>query len=1068
MTNPVSKGGLVGWFALNPVAANLLMLLVIVLGILEVTHLRKEAFPSMEPDSITVAMTYNSGSAEQSEEGLAIKIEDQLDNVSGIKSITSISTGNGTTVTIEKLSDYDLSTLLNDVKTQVDAISSFPADADKPVIEKATREEHALWIQLYGNTDRQTLQQLAYRLKRDLLSQAAISSVDISGWLDPMMVVEVDEERLQAYGLSLSDIEDVINNNSTSTTTATLSNKQLYLQLKASEQAYLKQEFSSIPLVTDESGRQVMLGNVATIRDTFDDDTSALSRFQGETSLALEVITTGQDDITNSVNAANQVVDQWIEAGNLPQGVELETWYDRSTTISDRLSLMVKNALTGIVLVFILLALFLNLTVAFWVAMGLPFIFFGTLYFMGDSFMGLSLNEFTTFGFILALGIVVDDAVVVGESIYSVRSKEGDTLANTIKGTLLVAKPTLFGVFTTIAAFYTLSQISGGLGKLYAQFAAVVAICLVLSIIESKLILPAHLAHLNTRKKASSFFLLRGWQTVQGYADAGMMFLTHKLYRPLIEVALHHRYAITVGFIALFILVMLMPFTGAVKMSFFPEIAGDTVRAELTMQTDATFGMTHDTLNWLENTAYKTDSELRNGTNKSPAHVEANNATQADSTASESAIAHLQVISEADQSGKVTVELTTDAPYDINQFTQAWSQNAGVPSGVKTLRIQNSPGMVDALRIELRSDDSDLLTQAGESLKLKLESVAAISGIEDSLAPSQPQLKLELTQEGRALGFTTQMLATQVLQAFKGQAVQKFQRNSDEVEVRVRYPSNDRQTTADVLNANVRTSDGTVVPLSSVATLTFGYTQDSITRIDHKRAAYMSANVDKDITSSTELVTELQASLIPDLLREYPGLDIHFGGEAEQQAETQSSMASMFLLAMLIIYMLLAIPLKSYIQPVLIMTAIPFGVVGAILGHWMNDLSLGILSLNGIIALSGVVVNDSLLLVSRFNDLRDEHANLHDAICEACCGRLRAVLLTSFTTFAGLIPLLGETSMQAQFLIPAAVSLGYGIMFATLITLILIPAILMIQEDASRLLNRVRHSLTSTTTEPTC
>ncbi len=1028
--------GLIPWFAANPVAANLLMILVIALGVMQMGSLRKEAFPSMEPDRITISVSYDSGSAQQSEEGIAIKIEDQLEGVAGIKSITSSSTGSGATVTVEKRSAYDLDQLLRDVKAKVDAISTFPADAKRPVIEKAEREEHAIWLQLYGDADRTTLQRLADNLKADLLAQPNISRVGLSGWLDPMMAVEIDEGRLQAHGLSLSAVEEAINAGSSSTMTAVLRDSQLYLQLKAAQQAYRQQEFAAIALLDAGDGRQLRLGDVATIRDTYDDSTALLSRFNGHSSIALQVITTGTDDITDSVADARQVVARWQAEGQLPQGVELTTWSDRSSSISQRLELLVSNAASGIFWVFLLLALFLNLTVAFWVAMGLPFIFFGTLYFMGDSYLALSLNEFTTFGFILALGIVVDDAVVVGESVYSVRRAHGDTLANTIRGTLRVAIPTLFGVFTTVAAFWSLAQISGGLGQIYSQFAAVVATALLLSVLESKLILPAHLAHLNTHRSLSRHALLRGWQYIQHGADGALNWFSERLYRPTISLALHHRYAVALLFMALFLLVVAMPLTGAIRISFFPDIPGDTVRAELTMRNDASFGQTHAALELLELRARQADQELRGG------------------DASESAIAHLQLLSESDQAGKVTVELQADAPYDIGRFTQRWRQLAGLPEGVRTLSVQNSPRMVDALRVELRANDDLTLTQAGEALKRYLQQLPAVFGIDDNLEPSQPQLHLELTPQGRALGMTTEGLARQVLQAFNGQVVQRYQRDSDEIEVKVRYPEAERGSVAAVLAAQVRTDAGAVLPLASVASVTYGYARDTITRIDGKRAIYLSADVDKQRLSATELVNELKQQLVPQLERQYPGLTIHFGGEAEQQAETQNSMGQMFLLALLVIYLLLAVPLRSYIQPLLIMTAIPFGIVGAMLGHWWNDLTLGILSLNGIIALSGVVVNDSLLLVARFNELKPDADHLHQAISLACRERLRAVLLTSFTTFAGLMPLLGETSMQAQFLIPAAVSLAYGIMFATVITLILIPALLLIQHDIATLLGR--------------
>jgi multidrug efflux pump subunit AcrB len=1036
MSKTIGRSGIIGWFATNPVAANLLMLVVIILGLMSVGDLRKEAFPSSEPDSLTISVSYDSGSAKLSEEGLAIKIEEQLEGIVGVKTITSQSTRSGVTVTVEMQSGYDLDTLMRDVKAQVDAISTFPAEAKNPVIKKAEREEHAIWLQLYGDTDRHTLQQLAESIKADLLNKSTINRVTISGWLDPMMMIEIDDGRLQAYGLSLSDVENAINTNSSTPLTAILRNENVYLQLNASEQAYLKQDFAEIPLVTGENGQQILLGDVAYILDSFDDETSILSRFQAKDSIGVQVVTTGLDDIADSVADAYDVVEAWQNSNKLPAQVELATWYDRSTSIMDRLNLLIKNALTGIVLVFVLLAVFLNLTVAFWVAMGLPFVFLGTLFFMGDSYAGLSLNSFTTFGFLMALGIIVDDAVVVGESIYSVRSREGDTLRNTIKGTMRVAVPTIFGVFTTVVAFFALSQIEGRLGELYSQFAAVVAIALVMSLIESKLILPAHLAYLNTHKKPSQNILASGWRKVQHGADSGLQWFAEKVYQPAIEFSLRFRYGLLMVFMMIFIIVFSMPFNGTIRMSFFPSIAGDTVRANVSMENDVSFGRTHETLLMMERTAYETDKALRN----------------VDS--GKSGIANLQLLSQADHSGGVTVELAPDSPYDLVEFRREWEKRVGMPEAVRSLRIQSGRDSDDALRVELRSNDDDVLTLAGAELYKLLEPMPGIIGLEDNLQPGQPQLQLKLNQQGRALGLTTDELARQILQGFSGQVVQRYQRNSDEIEVKVRFPEADRQNPADVLKSRVRLEDGTVIPLSSVANVSYGFTRDSITRIDAKRAIYLSADVDKDLLSVTEFVAQLNRDVVPQLEAKYPGLTIYFAGEAAEQEETQSSMLNLFLLAMLGIYMLLAIPLKSYIQPILIMTAIPFGIVGALLGHWMNDLSLGILSLNGIIALSGVVVNDSLLLVSRFNDLKQEYADVKQAILLSARDRLRAVLLTSFTTFAGLMPLLGETSRQAQFLIPAAVSLAYGIMFATFITLILIPLLLMIQHDVAQYFHR--------------
>lgn len=1035
MTERLPRSGIIGWFAANPVAANLLMLLVILIGAMEVGNLRKEAFPSREPDSLTITVSYDSGSARLSEEGLAIKIEERLEDVDGIRSVNSESNRSGVTVTVEKQSDYDLDTLLRDVKNRVDAISTFPTEAKNPVIRKAQREEHALWIQLYGDADRHTLQQIAENLKTDLLAAERINRVKISGWLDPMMAIEIDEGQLQAYDLSISDVEAAINNNSSTTLTAVMRNQDFFLQLQASDQAYTKRDFAEIPLINSPQGQQVRLGDVADVRDMFDDLTSVLSRYQGHDSIALQVITTGKDDIANTVESARQVANEWQNAGKLPAGVEMATWYDRSTHIMERLNLLFKNAVYGIALVFVLLALFLNLTVAFWVAMGLPFVYFGSLFLLGDQFAGLSLNPFTTFGFLMALGIIVDDAVVVGESIYSVRQREGDTLRNTIKGTMRVAVPTLFGVFTTVAAFAALSQLEGRLGQLYAQFATVVAIALVFSIIESKLILPAHLAHLKTHRPPIRNRLLQSWQSLQNLADSGLQWFAERLYRPLLESAIRFRYAALLLFIAIFIGVITMPFTGAVKMSFFPSIPGETIRASLSMQKDVSYGQTHENLRIMEEKAYATDKALRG-----------------DDEAS--GIDHLQILSDSAQWGQIRIELKKDAPYALSTFSRQWQDDIGMPEGVRNLSVRSYYQMADDLRVELRSNDDEVLKQAGQQIKDTLAQIPAVLSLEDNLQPGQPQLELELNQQGRALGLNTDDLARQVLQSFNGQVVQRYQRGSDEIEVKVRLPEADRQNPADVLSSRVRLDDNTVIPLSSVATVSDGYSRETISRIDGRRSVFISADLDKRVQSSTELVEQLDRQLVPELLQQYPGLSIHFAGEAEEQAETESSMFKLFILAMVVIFTLLAVPLKSYIQPLLIMTAIPFGVVGAILGHWMNDLSLGILSFNGIIALSGVVVNDSLLLVSRFNGLKSEHHNWQEDIQLAARDRLRAVLLTSVTTFAGLYPLLSETSLQAQFLIPAAVSLGYGIMFATVITLILIPVLLTIQLDVRRLLQR--------------
>ncbi|QHJ13062.1 Multidrug/solvent efflux pump membrane transporter MepB [Paraglaciecola mesophila] len=1029
--NPLQ--GTIAWFANNSVAANLLLVSMIVLGIMSLSTLRKEAFPSLEPDTISVSVVYDSGDALQAEEGIALKIEEALETVPGIKRITSTSDASGSHVSIEKKTDYSLDALLTDVKNQVDAINNFPVDAEQPVIDKARRQDHALTIELYGDTDRHTLQSLGETLKADLLAQSGISDVEQSGVLDPMMSIEIDEGKLQAYGLTISDVSDVINQESSSPLSTSLRDSSKIIRLKAADQAYWLQDFANIVLLTTSTGSQLTLGDVARVTDSFAEDANSLGRYNQQNAVAIEILMDDNSDITAIVEQAHSVIDSWHERGLLPQNVELTSWYDQSTLITERLSLLTTNAVSGIIMVFIILAIFLNVRVALWVAGGLPFVFFGTMYFMTDTYAGLTINEMTTFGFIMALGIVVDDAVVIGESIYTTRRQQGDTLNNTILGTMKVAVPTIFGVLTTVAAFVALSNVSGPLGQIYAQFATVVTICLLLSVVESKLILPSHLAHIDTKRQVKSGFS-GVWSKVQHGADYGLNWFSDNVYRKVIEHSLRFRYAVVAGFMAFLILVVGMPMTGAVKVGFFPSIPGDTVNADLVMQNDAAFGQTNSNLFMLERTALEAEKNLL-----------------AKFDAEQSEISSIQVVSSSDTSGSVTVELDKNGSYTSSEFAEEWRRLSGTPEGSKKLQILATRRMVDNFKVELKAWDDETVMAAGALFKERLLNTAGVNGIDDNLNPGQPQLKFTLNAQGRALGMDTASLSQQVLQAFGGAIVQRYQRDKDEVKVRVRYPESARKTQADVMQSRIRLPDGTVVPLVNVATISSEYQQDEITRIDGLRAIYLSAQVDKNIIASNVLVDNLRRDLVPELTAQFPNLSVYFAGEAEQQSETTGSMSTMFLAAMLVIYVLLAIPLKSYIQPVLIMVAIPFGIVGAILGHWWNDLTISILSLNGILALSGVVVNDSLLLVSRFNELiKDEDMSVHDAIVESCTSRLRAVLLTSITTYAGLVPLLNETSVQAQFLIPAAASLGYGILFATVITLILIPALLMIQIDAKR------------------
>lgn len=1065
---------MISWFAHNPIAANFLMLLVIVLGFNSYQHINKESFPELEPNFVGVNVAYNTGDAKQNEEGITLKIENALEQIDGIKRITSFSQPTGSRVTVEKRSDYPLDELVKDVKNAVDSIPNLPANAEKPVITEASFLKDALWVDIFGDVDKRVLMTTAQRLKTALLKQPDIADVRFSGMPEQIISVEVADSQLQRYGLTISDISNIINAESVTSLSTSIRDGKKKIRLAAAEQGYFAEDFAQIPIKTFANGTQLKLADVASIQESIEDDPQILARYNGKATVGIKMYSDKNTDIAKLVQQAKTVVDAWQP--KLPQGVQMVYWLDQSKNINERLQLLFGNAMFGFALVFIILALFLHIKIAFWVAAGLPFIFFGTFIFMGDSFVGLTINYITTFGFIMALGIVVDDAVVVGESIYTVRQRFGDTVASTVAGTLAVSKPTILGVITTVVTFLSLANITGDMGKIYAQFGYVVSFCLLLSIVESKFILPAHLAHLNTQsnhidnhtqsnQQPSTLARYNPWRYLQKGADI-LMQRANSGFQRLISLLLRFRYATLLVLLATFVLVVGMPLSGKIRMVFFPDIPGDIFMVQSEVTSEAGYRQNHANLAEIEQRLYEVDKALvQKAAQDTTASEKAAKENTSNTTAAQqgkqphahtenvnplsakTGLKSVQVYSDSDLKGRILIELKPNAPYDSAALIKQWESKTGIPAGTQSIKFISNFMRGDNFKVEIQADDMQSISAAGRKLKEILQSTKGVSGIEDNLTPNQPQIRFRLTPDGRALGFTTAEVAKQVLQNFGGGVVQRFQRDKDEVKVRVRYPEEARTSLASVQTANVRTPSGHVVPLSTVATMSQEFTTEQIRRIDGQRAGFITAQINKDIIAPAELVQQIQKNDVPALKAQFPSIDISFAGEAEQEAETAASMKSTFAITLLIIYMILAIALNSYTQPLLIMAVIPFGIVGAILGHWISGLSISIFSLNGILALTGVVINDSLLLISKFNENRRQGMFASAAIAEAAASRFRAVVLTSLTTFFGLIPLLFETSRQAQFLKPAAASLAYGILFATVITLVLIPLLVNISQD---------------------
>ncbi|MEM1182692.1 MAG: efflux RND transporter permease subunit [Acidobacteriota bacterium] len=1028
-------GGVIAWFTGNPVAANLLMVLTIALGIGGARDLPRESFPGMEPSVITVTVAFPSGSPEVAEEAVVLPLEQVLRGTPGLKRVSSVARVDGATLTLEKELGADLDGLLAEVKARIDTVPNLPPRAERPVLRKARPDDLVIWAQVSGDAvGREVLERVAHDLWRELSNHPDIDRVERVGSLGPEIHVEIDDATLAEYGLSLADVASAIDDESLIDLSGSLRGPGGEVTLRAARRARWAADVAQIPLRAQSDGGVLRIGDLGRVTPGFAETPRRAMRFDGETSIGLRAfkdVATSSDEVSRAVL---DIVEGWRAGARLPRGVHLETWHDRSRQITARIELLQGNALTGMLLVFGVLALTLDLRIAFWVAMGLPVAFSGAFLTMGV--FGLSLNDLTIFGMIVALGIIVDDAVVVGESIHSAKLQEGNSLGSAVRGVHRVAVPTVFGVLTTVTAFAVLGLVKGEFGTVFAQFALVTAGCLLLSIAESKLILPAHLAPLRLGERESPRGGRRFWAAVPA-AVAAFFGRLVVAYRSLLGSALRRRY-LSLGAILLVTAGSLgLVAAGVVRSSFFPEIPGELVTASVTMEESAGYGLTEDNLGDLERALERAASRVGSPGGVGP-------------------VAAVQTHMTGDRTGVIQVELSPDSGVAPGALADAWRLEAGALEGAKTLTVSASFDDNPPISLEIRARGDDTLAAASRAVAASLRRTDGVHSVRDRLAGGRAELDLRLTAEGRALGLDTAELSDQLQRAYLGYEVQRFHRGGDEVRVRVRYPPSERRDPGDLRGAHVRTPSGEVVPLTLVAASESRRSASEITRAEGQRVAIVDAFVDRDVTSPEAAMADFEATALPDLQARFPGLTLTQRGELEEIAETSESIGWMLLLALACIYGLIAVPLRSYVQPVLIMAVIPFGVLGAIFGHWLHGLTLSILSFFGLLALAGIVVNDSLLLVATFNVHRRAGAGPIDAWMEAGGRRLRAICLTSVTTFVGLLPLILERSEFAQYLIPAAVSIAYGLVASTAITLVILPVFQMIAEDVRSAFSRRR------------
>ena len=1031
--NPLQKHPFITWFASNPVVANILMLTMLGAGIFTAFTIRKEGFPAFEAESVTVNVPIRGGTPEDVERGVTIKIEEAIEDVDGIDHVRSLSKDNLATVTIDAKEGYSISKLLDDVKIKVDAIPTFPEQAEKPVISESKRRNKILWVEIYGDVSEAVRKEAARKLRDALLREASISQVDTVGDRDYEVSIEPSEEKLRFYQLTFDEVAEAVRNNSLDLGGGVVRSKRGDISLRSRDQAYHKSDFENIAVRTNADGARILVKDVAEVRDGFVDQ-QFLNRFRGQPTTSLKVTTEGSDDIIDAVNEAQRVVKEYK---GMPEGVQVASWLDGSVNIRDRLSLLSRNGLIGVLLVLASLMLFLNLRLAFWVAIGIPVSLAGALTLFPIPGLDLSVNVISAFGFLIVLGVVVDDAIVIGESIYSEKEKddheqEGDgAITTTVRGVSKVVTPATFGVITTIAAFLPLTQVSGRMGNVFSQIATVVIFCLLFSLIESKLILPSHLAHLNVHRKPRNR-VTRAWSRFQKRVAHGLKWLIDCVYRPAIDFVIAWRYAAVGVFVAIFIVVVGLFPAGQLRFVFFPNIYRDNAAVLLELEQGQSVDYLHANAERIAALATDLAEKYQNKHGHNP-------------------FVEIQITCETSNKAAIAVELTrstTRAFLPTAQIIKDWRDAIGPVAGARSLSVAARAGPPGGdLKVNLESENLTELKAAANEMKAVLATYSGVYDVLDTFDSGKPEILYSITPEGQAAGFSKRDLAGNVRDAFYGSEAQRVQRGRDEVRVMVRYPLEARESLDTLRNMRVRKEGGAIVPFEVVADTRYSESLASIERYDSKRVVAVEATVDKSITSPGDVTARLEKEFFPEMRSKYPGISISQSGEIEQRKKSMSSLIEGFFFSIIFIYILIAIPLKSYAKPLIIMAVIPFGIIGALLGHYMMGIPVSILSVFGILALSGVVVNDSLVLVCRINDLREEGVSLLDACRLAGADRFRAILLTSLTTFLGLAPLLLEKEVQAQFLKPMAASLAFGILFATLITLLLLPALMVIGKE---------------------
>ncbi len=1039
--------GMVAWFAENHVAANLLMIFFILAGAAIGLTMKLEVFPESSLDMISVTMEYTGASPAEVEEAIVRRIEEKVAGLAGIKRIDSTAREGYAVVLIEVVKDWDLKTLLDEVKAEVDRITTFPDEAERPIVREVTRRNEVISVAVYGDAPEFTIKHLTEKIKDEITNLPGITLAELFGVRKSEIHVEVSEEMLRRYGLTLEKVSEAVRKASLDLPAGSVRTARGEILIRAKGRKYWARDYQDIPVITRSDGSEVLLGQIANLVDGFE-ETDVFARFQGKPTGIIQVFRVADQNALDVADKVKRYIDEIRPS--LPAGVDIGFYSDMSKILRSRIELLLRNMALGLVLVTVLLGIFLSVRLAFWVTLGIPVSFLFGLMVLPQ--FDVSINMVSLFAFIMVLGIVVDDAIVVGENIYQKREEGMPPLKAAVEGTLEVGRPVIFAVLTTMVAFWPLLMGGGIMGKIMRNIPVVVILVLLGSLLESLLILPCHLAfgkQVPRHRKKPNVIARMLRRFIEGP------------YARTVEFCVRWRYATIAGGLALLLLIMGTWTGGLIKFTLFPKVEGDVLNCTLTMPAGTPVERTQTVISKIETVAREIleeeDASRKAGAPSlfeySIALVGLQISGHGPSAGNAESGGHL---------GQVFIQLLEGEKRDVSaaHLAKLWRERVGNVPDAESIQFQSDLFRAgNPIEVHLSMEDHDQLLDAADDLKQQLEGYPGVFDVSDSFLPGKKEMQLQLKPAAEPLGLTLNDLARQVRHAFYGAEALRLQRDQDEVKVLVRYPESERKSLGYAEEMRIRTPDGAEVPFSQVARVKMEQGYASIQRAQRLRVVKVTADVDEKTANANEIRMMLNNGVLEDLKYKYPSLRYTMEGEGKEQQESLSDVMRSFVIALFCIYALLAVPFKSFTQPLIVMSAIPFGIGGAIIGHIIMGLNISLLSLFGMVGLAGVVVNDSLVLIDAANRFRSEGATALDAVLRAGGLRFRAVLLTSLTTFAGLTPMILERSLQAQFLIPMAVSLGFGVLLATGVTLVLIPCGYMVLEDVHDLLEKIKKRL---------